>query len=56
MSVLTAVIKGGVYFISFTCYNWLPLIEFTKVMWDKFPSRVKLFEMVCGKPVAKGVK
>lgn len=30
MSVHTPVSKRGVYFITFTCFNWLPLIELTK--------------------------
>jgi hypothetical protein len=27
MSVHTVVKKEGIYFITFTCHNWLPLIE-----------------------------
>lgn len=30
MSIHTPVSKKGVYFITFTCFNWLPLIELTK--------------------------
>ena len=30
MSILTVVNKEGIYFITFTCHNWLPLIELTK--------------------------
>jgi REP element-mobilizing transposase RayT len=30
MSIHTAVKQRGVYFITFTCFNWLPLIEITK--------------------------
>ena len=30
MSVHTPVNKRGVYFITFTCFNWLPLIELTR--------------------------
>ena len=27
MSVHTIIDKEGIYFITFTCYNWLPLLE-----------------------------
>jgi len=27
MSVQTKIDKEGIYFITFTCYRWLPLIE-----------------------------
>ena len=30
MSIHTPVIKRGVYFITFTCFNWLPSIELSK--------------------------
>jgi REP element-mobilizing transposase RayT len=30
MSIHTVVNKEGIYFITFTCHNWLPLIELTK--------------------------
>jgi REP element-mobilizing transposase RayT len=29
MSVHTSVKKGGVYYITFTCFNWYPLLELT---------------------------
>jgi REP element-mobilizing transposase RayT len=30
MSIHTSVKQSGVYFITFTCFNWVPLIELTK--------------------------
>jgi len=30
MSIHTPVKQRGIYFITFTCFNWLPLIEITK--------------------------
>jgi len=51
MAVHKVVTNPGIYFITFTCYNWMPLIEITKaydLVYNWFDIMVKKGNEICG--------